>query len=426
MTILFQGILLIFVIIICFFNIKVSLTLLIFSMLLSPEIAVGSTSSRDVTLRAEDLLLLFMTFGWLCRMAIIKDISFTEKNPLNKPIFLYIFLCVISTSFGALRGDVNILSGFFFTLKIIEYFVLFYIVINYAKSMSDINYLLNIIFLVCFIVTLYGIFMILTGGDVAAPFEGSEGEKNTLTGYLSLIGVIAGGILITTNSKAEKLFLSILITAIVFVLVFSSSRSGWIASSVGIIVLFFQAKKKNIFILLFCIFILAAPFIIPEEMAERINYTFQQDYHPGMHMEFFGIRLDTSTSARLFMIRLVFQKITKHLFLGYGITGFSFIDGHYIRILIELGILGFIAFIWLLARIHNVISEVKNKSQDSRIKGTAIGLYAGFWALIFHAFSANTFIIVRISEPFWCFVALMIIAQSHLNKKPENIELIEK
>jgi hypothetical protein len=138
--------------------------------------------------------------------------------------------------------------------------------------------------------------MVLTGGDVTAPFEGEEGEKNTLTGYLSLIGTIAGGILINTNSKTEKILLSSLIISIVFVLAFSSSRSGWIASGVGVIVLFFQAKDKNIFILLFCFFILLAPVIVPEEMVQRINYTFQQDYHSGMHVELFGIRLDTSTS----------------------------------------------------------------------------------------------------------------------------------
>jgi hypothetical protein len=126
------------------------------------------------------------------------------------------------------------------------------------------------------------------------------------------------------------------------------------------------------------------------------------------------------------MIKLVFQKFTKHFFLGYGITGFSFIDGHFIRILIELGILGLITFIWLLARIHGVILDVKKKSQNTRIKGTAIGLYAGFWGLIVHALSANTFLIVRISEPFWCFIGLMILAQSHLCKNPENVELIEK
>ena len=41
-------------------------------------------------------------------------------------------------------------------------------------------------------------------------------------------------------------------------------------------------------------------------------------------------------------------------------------------------------------------------------KGLVLGFIAGFIGLVFHAITANTFVIIRIMEPFW-FIAGMVI-----------------
>ncbi len=42
-------------------------------------------------------------------------------------------------------------------------------------------------------------------------------------------------------------------------------------------------------------------------------------------------------------------------------------------------------------------------------QGLGIGFLAGFVGLIVHAIGANTFIIVRIMEPFWFFVGIITV-----------------
>ena len=42
-------------------------------------------------------------------------------------------------------------------------------------------------------------------------------------------------------------------------------------------------------------------------------------------------------------------------------------------------------------------------------KGLTIGFIAGFVGLLFHAVGANTFIIVRIMEPFWFFTGIIAV-----------------
>src|SRR5271157_2863625 len=69
------------VFLISFFSVRISLALLIMSLLLSPEIAVGATAKRAITTRLDDILLFTMTMSWMLRMAIFKDIGFMLKTP---------------------------------------------------------------------------------------------------------------------------------------------------------------------------------------------------------------------------------------------------------------------------------------------------------------------------------------------------------
>jgi hypothetical protein len=47
---------------------------------------------------------------------------------------------------------------------------------------------------------------------------------------------------------------------------------------------------------------------------------------------------------------------------------------------------------------------------DPLYKGLAMGYLAGFIGLLCHGIGANTFIIVRIMEPFWFMTAIVVMA----------------
>jgi hypothetical protein len=62
------------------------------------------------------------------------------------------------------------------------------------------------------------------------------------------------------------------------------------------------------------------------------------------------------------------------------------------------------------------------------LKGLSIGFFAGFIGLLFHALGANTFIIVRIMEPFWFFTGIIAVLpalerqqQEQLQEAPSNV-----
>jgi general stress protein CsbA len=423
------GLAAIFLFIICFFSVKISLVLLIFAMLLSPELEIGQTAKREITVRAEDLLLMVMTFGWLFRIAMYKEIGFIQKNHLNWPIFVYSFIAILSTSLGVLRGNVELSSGMLFTVKLVEYFFLFFVVINYIKEEQDINMLITSMLVVAAIICVYAlVFGVINGtSEMQAPFEGKVAERNTLAGYLVFSAAVGGGILLHSPSKFEKASIGVFLPLVLLVLLFSVSRSGWTAAVVATLVLFINSRKKGFFFIFILITIALLPFVFPNVARERIDFTFNQlaqNTELYRQFEIFGLRLDTSSSARIYSALYVFQRFAEHPFVGFGITGFSFIDGQYIRTLAELGIFGLIAFLWVMASVHTTIRKVMKLNISPRINGLALGFYAGFWGLMAHAFTANTFIIVRISEPFWCLAGIMVASiMNYREKSPQEERL---
>ena len=122
-----------------------------------------------------------------------------------------------------------------------------------------------------------------------------------------------------------------------------------------------------------------------------------------------AIRLDTSTSARILGLKELLQDLPKHPVLGYGISGYDFIDAQYPKVLIETGFLGLIAFFYLIYSIFKMAINHMNEVKTPYFKGIAIGFIAGYIGLLFHAIGANTFIIVRIMEPFWFFAGIIAV-----------------
>jgi len=99
----------------------------------------------------------------------------------------------------------------------------------------------------------------------------------------------------------------------------------------------------------------------------------------------------------------------KHPIFGFGVTGYGFVDAQYFRVLIETGILGLATFIFLISSIFRQVYIIMKNTTESFENGLCMGFWAGFVGLLFHGIGANTFIIVRIMEPFWFLLAMVIM-----------------
>lgn len=389
------------------------LYILVFSMLLSPEFVVGETAGgslgRGVTLRADDFLLVLIGLSWLARTAVIKDLGLFLRTPLNKPIFFYMVSCVASTLLGVMAGRVEPKTGGLFVLKYLEYFIVYFMVANHVRERPQAVRLLASLLLTAGIVSLSGWFQIPGGGRVSAPFEGGSEEPNTFGGYLLFVGMVAAGMAAKIREPKKRNLLLLLLAIMLPPFVFTQSRSSYLAAVPALLVLGVLTERRLVALGLIAIGLLFSPLFMPEVAKQRILYTFNQPEEPGQ-VKIGDIRLDTSTSARLQSWKQALRDFTRHPLLGHGVTGYAFVDAQIPRVLAETGLLGLAAFLFLVASVFRIARRrLAEAGDDPLFRGLLMGFIAGLVGLLVHALGTNTFILVRVMEPFWFATGLVAV-----------------
>ncbi len=428
-TLAIAGGVIIFVV--SFVSTQIALYILIFSMLLSPEFIVGGTEGatlgRGITLRVDDLLVAVIGFSWLARMAINKELGFFLRTPLNRPIAYYMLVCVASTLLGAMFGRVDLKTGVLFVLKYFEYVVIYFMVANYFKDRKQLKTFVWAMLLTCVIVSVISLAQIPEGERISAPFEGKVGEPNTYGGYLVFMMSIATGLALMEESFRTRLIAFFLVILFSIPLLYTQSRSSYLAAIPAVLSFLWLSKRKQWIPPALLLVALLLPFMAPKVTKDRVSYTFTQGVGRPDSVAIAGVQLDTSTSARLQSWQEAIRDLVQHPVLGFGVTGYRFVDAQYVRVATETGLLGLLLFLLLLATILRESYRVFKASHDPFDKGLTIGFIAGFTGLLFHAIGANTFIIVRIMEPFWFITAMvMMIPSLKEDGKGEGAEASKK
>ncbi len=386
----------------------IALYLLVFSMLLSPEFGARETQGKGFTIRLDDILLVILTFSWFIRSAIKKELGIFPKTPLNRGITAYIILCFFSTIMGGIYGKINVI-GLFFVLKYFEYFIVFYMVVNFVQTREQVITFVILLLVTCTITCFLGLYQIPAGERVSAPFEGASGEPGTLGGYLILMLSVGIGLYLTNKTTRMKSLLLFFIALNIIIVMATESRASWMGLPFMYLCFMILHKKKLLLTGALVVIITATPFILPENVKDRFSGTFKTERGYQAKIGNTNLSLDSSATLRVLSWQGILKDLKYHPILGYGITGYWFIDAQYFRTLIELGIVGLFIFMYLLYQIYRFLLQIYHLSDDNFVKGLSMGVFAGFVSLLIHSIGSNTFIIVRIMEPFWFLMGLVVV-----------------
>ncbi|MDT8286030.1 MAG: hypothetical protein RQ748_02880 [Elusimicrobiales bacterium] len=414
-----------------FFSPKLSLFLIVFSMLLSPEIGLGQLMpARHIVIRYDDILMVVIFISWFARTAMDKSSAFIVDTPVHKPILLYTVLCVVSTGLGVLRGDVNAKISFFYVLKYVQYFLLYFMTVNIVQNKEEVKRYLRAGALVALLVTVYAYYYYFssTGNSRATtPFEAplgnpDEAEPASLGGYyLIVIGILLGFV---SQAPLKISFLAMAgLAAILPAFLVTYSRASYIGLAAMLPTFLVISARRRLFIFTALLaFVLGAMLLpgISARVADRVSTTFVGDL-AARKVEFMGVRVNLEESAYLrynSLRRVLTDRLPKHPFLGWGVTGIGLGDNQYALVLGELGIVGFFAFLWMLVRVFYAARAVYNGYDEFWIKAVAAGLMTALAGLLLQGLGVNTFIIVRIMEPFWFLTALIMVLHRTLPELP--------
>lgn len=404
------------VFVVVFLRTQIGLYLLVLAMLFSPEYPLGSeglAEARVLTLRVDDLLLLVIGFAWLTKTALNKELGLVLRTPLNRPILAYLLSVLVATLLGYVTGTIQTAAGYFYVLKYTEYFAVYYMVANNLRHRRDAWRLVMVMLAVAAVVSVISIAQIPSGGRVTAPFEGDP-EPNTLGGYLLLMMALAAGLALQCPRPAIRWGAVALLGTMVAPFLFTLSRGSYLGAFPAFAVLVITVRRRLLagtLVVGAAILLLLIPplltTVLPPAVVERVLGTFEPAAdNPRVTVA--EVDLDPSTSQRIISNQAAFEAWQRRPLLGYGVTGFRFLDAQYARTLVETGLVGMAAFLWLLVAVIRRGIVMFRTAGSAAERGLALGFLAGTAGLLGHALAANTFIIVRIMEPFWLLTAIVV------------------
>jgi len=334
-----------------FLSPKLSLVLLLASMLFSPEIGLGIVpGGRSLVLRYDDILIVIIFLAWFARTAIFKHKPFITETPVQTPILVYTVLTIVSTSLGILRGDIKFETSFFYILKYVEYFLIYFMTVNVLDSKEDIKKYLRYSCFLALAVTAYAYYYYYAaaGPDARAsmPFEApigkpQESEPASLGGYYLLVF----GFILASMTEYSGSVLALAIASMLFMLpafLLSFSRASYIGFVILLAGLILKTGKRRL--LLISIMVLGAVMFLgikdfSGKVRERVEMTYSGKSAVN-EVSFLGvsIKLEDSAYVRYVNMRNAFtERLPEHPLLGRGITGVGLADTQFALLLGELG-----------------------------------------------------------------------------------------
>jgi hypothetical protein len=401
------------------FNPSVGLFLLIVTMLFSPEIPFGQVERRVIIVRYDDVLIILCLISWIISK-VIKSGNFFTFTPLDKPILFFLLVCAISTSRGVLIKQVgHTAKAFFYVLKLAEYFLIFYLVVNLVKTKKLVVFYIYTFFVSCLVVCYIGFRQIQGGvGRVTLPFEGIA-EPNTYGGYLLFMFGMLLSFAFYGPKKLPRIISIPLLLLVIYNFSYTLSRGSWLAffPVLFTVVIQLPRTKKITGLIILGLVILSVPYM-PSRIKKRMQSTFQDRGSrgtfvdmPGFGLEKRIVGLDSSAGSRVEKFRHIMTYWQEYPIFGLGITGAGFVDSQVMRTLGELGIMGLLAFIWIFKSVYSEVVVVKKYFKNTFIQAITTGYISGIVGLLIHSMTANTFLIIRIMGPFWFFTGLIMAFQ---------------
>src|SRR4029453_21348 len=230
-------------------------------------------------------------------------------------------------------------------------------------------------------------------------------------GYLLIMMAIAAGIALETRRFRMRAAMLALLSLMTIPFAFTLSRASFLGVVPAMLTLTAPTTRRRFMVGLVLVGLVFSPLLIavaPSSVTKRLLYTFEPEQgQPTVRVGRVG--LDPSTSARLFSFSQAIEGWRNRPLFGYGVTGFGFMDAQYARTLVETGVVGLAAFLWLLWSILKNSTARLGQLDDPDDRGLTVGFGAGMVGLLVHAVGSNTFIIVRIMEPFWLFAGIIMM-----------------
>lgn len=388
---------------ILFFSIKPELSIL-FLILIRPLIDpfTNIRFTEDINLLGvfSGLFIVFLIFLFF------RYRQFEISPPEIRFYYILLFVSVLSTI-----NSVNVTESIMFFIRFVSLLAIYLLIYNIVQREKDALRVIKCVIYSSIIPIIYGFYQYIAGEGIASPGFYRYRLNSTFTHpnmYAFYLVIIFFSIMYLyylekhINGKSEMIFKVCLSVGVLIQLMFTYSRGSWIGTMVGLLVVALFINKSRKWILISSlVFIALFSTQIVSRILDLINPPTKN------YMSSWEFRLEIWKA-------LVKNAFIHKPFLGYGLgqsmfaaekySKFSNIPHNdYLRVLIEIGLVGLISFLLFLAHNLWILYKKIRIGIYSELNTILLGL---FMALLVSSFADN--LIYSISVVSYLFVMLAV------------------
>jgi O-antigen ligase len=396
----------------------IGLGLVLLSCLFFPEIQIGKVQlgviqTREVTIRPEDFFIILVALGWFANSVIRFKSPVIIHTPLNIPIVVFSLVVIIATILGIAQGTTTLGGGFFYALKRIQYFLVFFLVIANIKTLDEVKKGIFLLLFFSIVVALWGIIKYSTvqAQRIEGPFM-RAGEYPVIGGFFLITVFLSLGFFLKHKYIGNRFLMLLVIILSVLVIIFTQTRSSYIGLYLGLII-FALVFRKFFLLVIPLLLIIFMNYLLPPLVAERV-------------ISIRGIwqgKLAPSWEARKDAWKSAIPEIKSYPLLGQGAGAYSlsWFDNQYVIDIIYTGIIGLVVFIYLMIlifiKVYSLTKIPQDTSENQYISALAMGYSGVLIALLIHSIAVTTFYNIRTMIPFWFLTGLLMVANHTVKEK---------
>ncbi|MBF0478512.1 MAG: O-antigen ligase family protein [Candidatus Omnitrophica bacterium] len=344
-----------------------------------------------------------------------------EFRPVHTPVNLligsFLSICFLASVFGV-QPLVSI-RGFYG--KAFEWFVVFFLILDVFKEKKDIAEGMRILMIVSLVLAVDGLVQfywlkrdILVGrpltssGQVSATFP----SANSLGAFLAT--TIPAAIAYLFFKKRWRVVLKLaVIIILLWGFILTLSRGAWLALVFAVVLAGFAVPvltvgrmcSKRIFFLLLTVLIVAGVFVSEFDFAKKHFW----EANTGMH--------------RIKMWEDSFKMVHERPLLGFGVNTYmrnfqsyrrdhsyflTYAHNCYVQMLVEIGIMGFTAFLGLvIIYFKNFLHRLRILyDEDHELFVLGMGIFSGLAAFFMHSFVDVDFYSLPLARLWWYMMGL--------------------
>lgn len=402
------------------------LVLLAAAIALSPSFSAGQIEEekvRIIEIRIEDILLVILGLIWLANF-LISGRKKIEKPPLLFPILAWLGIGFFSLLTNWIFMNIGFSRGFFYFLKEVEFFFLYFYLFYHIKSRDSVKFIVKTWLILGVLNILLVVSQFIRGTRVGAYGPGIFKERGPFPsgGFFLILFIFLFNVLLyyyfrLKISKIKKIILSLAILSLIIGVISSGSRTAilGLVSAVILSTFFYQLKQgglKPFFIGLIVLLVMGVIFYL---LSEKVFYIL--GLAPEHAFKSLDIRIEIWERQLVAFLDTPFNVL-----FGLGKSVWLTTEeshNQYVRNFIETGIVGSLIFFILIFAIIKKAFQGFSSGKTPLSIGLSSGLLVATFVMLFTSIAVEGFLVVKPNEVYWFFIALTMAVLS-FNKVKEN------